>query len=147
LIKSLHEIGQLLVPLFMKRLKMNEMPTRIGCAGNTLEECLSGGLMFHKHSKDSSPFQITTLAILKVVDGKRRRFEVSDSFLLRPKKSLEAFLVREDELIGINVSEGKRQRRSSVLFLPDRYDLSNHNNWVFFTPAFPDLRKYPHRRC
>jgi hypothetical protein len=141
LVKCLHEIGHILTPLFMeklKRKKSNDLystPKRIGTmkkgkntigdAGYGLEEILSGGRMFHERLKSSSVFTIEALAVEKVVNGKRKRFEVKDSFLNRCKKTLNSFQVKDDELIDIRNDDSIFKRKSAELFLPSCCDISH----------------------
>mmetsp|Transcript_14960 Transcript_14960/g.22113 ORF Transcript_14960/g.22113 Transcript_14960/m.22113 type:complete len:225 (-) Transcript_14960:51-725(-) len=149
LIKCLHEIGNILTPLFMEKLHMKKTkqgystPTRIGTmkkgrktigeAGYGLEEILNGGRMFHERPKAFPAYHMEALVIEKVVDGKRKTFKINDSFLKRSKKRLESFQVKDNELIAIH-------REAFELFIP------SYNDDFLHYHSYPSNPEVPYRR-
>lgn len=150
LVKGLNEIGHILSPLFMERLKMKKRnheyatPTRIGTmkvgrktigdAGYGLEESLTGGRMFHQHPKGSGAFHIEALVIEKKVDGKWKRFEVKDSFLHRSsKRTVKSFEVKDAELVDMDGDRRIRKRKFAEIFLPTHRTVTDSSS--SFKPA------------
>ena len=141
LIKGLHEVGHILTPIFTERLEEEKSKARkrkrskssvyvtpttigtmkvgkknIGDAGYGLEELLSGGRMFHEHSKDSGMFAIETLAIEKRQGNGWKRYEMPDSFLGSDMTNLKSFHVGRISLVGINSNRSVKKRIGAEIF-------------------------------
>jgi len=141
LVKGLREVGHILTPIFMERIENEKAKNKkrkrsketiyvtpkkigtmksgkkiIGDAGYGLEELLSGGRMFHEHSKDGGMFSIESLAIEKRKGNDWKRFEIPDSFLSSDMKSLELFHTARVKLVDINSTKSVKTRKRAELF-------------------------------
>ena len=147
LVKGLHEIGHILTPIFMERLGMQKKnnvyttPIKIGTmksgakkkiigdAGYGLEECLSGGRMFHEHPKGEGVFVIDALVLEKKPDrGKWKKYEISDEFVNKRKTSLSSYMIGEECLIDFKNKKSSHKRKSAELFVPAEMECSRSFN-------------------
>ena len=145
LVKGLHEIGHILTPIFMLQLgmpKKNNLYTTpikigtmntgttkktkkvIGDAGYGLEECLSGGRMFHEHPRGEGLFAIEVLVLEKKKPdgGKWKKFEISDKFVNKPKTFLSSYLIEDNMLIDFKSKASSHKRKSAELFIPNEME-------------------------
>jgi len=145
LVKGLHEIGHILTPIFMERLGMKKKSKvyvtpimigtmksgvkkrTIGDAGYGLEECLTGGRMFHEHPKCDALFAIEALVVEKKSDdGRWKQYEVSDDFLKKKMRTLRAHIIGEKYLMSVKDKASVHKRKSAELFIPtDLYGSSS----------------------
>lgn len=147
--KALHEVAHLLTPKFLehsasatqktpargqKRKKgsdKKDTPPHVGKtrkkgsthgeAGYSLEECLSGGRMFHEQPKGGEAFELGCLVLSKQDEkgkGKWQNQEIKNSFVSKPKAKLASFKPTKKQLNPFH-AKNSLHSKGATLFLPD----------------------------
>lgn len=133
--KGLHELGHILTPIIQDHLKSRSKSTSVrigrhkskegkimGDAGYGLEECLSGGRMFHVGSK-SNKFEFTNLVLHRMEMKTKRKvnviYEIADSYMSRKKRKFADFSLADSELTLVTPAKfNDYRKRAMVLYQP-----------------------------